>query len=67
MFQARRSRTGSYSILTASLGTFELSQRLRSMKTSDLFLNPGFDSDSDSDLQSDLEFDYFLTLKVIFS
>ena len=49
------------------LATFDLSQRRHSMKTfiSDLFLNPGFDSESDSDLQSDLEFDFFLTLKVI--
>ena len=49
------------------LATLELSQRLHPIKTfiSDLFLNPGFDSESDSDLQSDLEFDCFLTLKVI--
>ena len=57
-----------YTIPYTILATFELSQRLHSVKKiiSDLFLNPGFDSESDSDLQSDLEFDYFLTLKVIF-
>ena len=50
-----------------NVATFELSQRRHSMNTfiSDLFLNPGFDSENDSDLQSDLEFDYFLTLNVI--
>ena len=65
--QLDQGAVGHITVKPTTPATFELSQRRHSMNTfiSDLFLNPGFDSESDSDLQSDLEFDYFLNLRVI--